>query len=88
MGGAFPRESLLPRDSHCCRTQLTSGPSSCCPTVFAPALFNNLGGPPNFPVLYGCILLGGLTLVFVPLPFLLHRYGKKLRQSSKNASHI
>lgn len=55
--------------------------------LFAPALFNNLGGPGQFHVLYGCILLGCLTLAFVPIPFVLYKYGRKLRMRSPNARH-
>jgi hypothetical protein len=30
-------------------------------------------------------LLGGLALVFLPAPFLLYKYGRKIRAMSKNA---
>ena len=30
-------------------------------------------------------LLGGIAVVFVPAPFLLYKYGKKIRAMSKNA---
>jgi len=51
--------------------------------LFAPALFNNLG----HHVLYGSILLGCLTILFIPIPFVLYKYGKKMRLRSKNARH-
>lgn len=57
--------------------------------LFARALFQNLGGPGSkplhFPVFWGCVLLGCLTLLFVPIPYVLYKYGKQLRSKSKNA---
>ncbi|KAH7409418.1 major facilitator superfamily domain-containing protein [Cadophora sp. MPI-SDFR-AT-0126] len=48
--------------------------------LFARALFHNLGiGPGNS-------LLGGLSIIFMPIPFILHRYGERIRHRSKNAS--
>lgn len=30
-------------------------------------------------------LLGGLAIVFIPAPFVLYKYGRKVREMSKNA---
>ncbi|KAE8382871.1 major facilitator superfamily domain-containing protein [Aspergillus bertholletiae] len=49
--------------------------------LFATAMFHNLG------VGWACTLLGCLTVLFVPYPFLLLKYGKRLRMSSKYARH-
>lgn len=49
--------------------------------LFATAMFHNLG------VGWACSLLGFLTILFVPYPFLLYRYGKKLRLRSRWARH-
>ncbi|PVH88930.1 MFS general substrate transporter [Cadophora sp. DSE1049] len=49
--------------------------------LFARALFRNLGiGPGNS-------LLGGLSIVFMPIPFVLYYCGEKIRHRSKNARH-
>ncbi|KAH8891434.1 MFS general substrate transporter [Thozetella sp. PMI_491] len=49
--------------------------------LFARNLFVELGvGPGNS-------LLGGLTVLFAPIPFVLRYYGHKIRLSSKKASH-
>lgn len=49
--------------------------------LFAGAMFQNLG------VGWACTLLGCLTVVFVPYPFLLYRFGRKIRLSSRYARH-
>ncbi|KAJ5624117.1 hypothetical protein N7510_000426 [Penicillium lagena] len=49
--------------------------------LFASAMFHNLG------VGWACTLLGCLTILFVPFPFILLRYGKRLRLASKYARH-
>ncbi|KAJ4214037.1 hypothetical protein NW759_010563 [Fusarium solani] len=49
--------------------------------LFARALFRNLGiGPGNS-------LLGGLSILFIPIPFILSYRGERLRHRSKNATH-
>ncbi|KAF2816391.1 MFS general substrate transporter, partial [Mytilinidion resinicola] len=49
--------------------------------LFAPALFHRLGiGPGNS-------LLGGIAICFVPIPFIFHYYGERIRHMSKNARH-
>lgn len=58
--------------------------------LFARAMFMNLqalNGPAAFPVAWGCTLLGCLTLVFVPLPWIFYFYGPKLRKASRYASY-
>ncbi|KAE9372880.1 MFS general substrate transporter [Stipitochalara longipes BDJ] len=48
--------------------------------LFARALFRNLGvGPGNS-------LLGGLSIMFIPIPFILFYYGERIRHRSKNAT--
>ncbi|PWY75898.1 synaptic vesicle transporter [Aspergillus eucalypticola CBS 122712] len=49
--------------------------------LFATQMFHNLG------VGWACTLLGCLTVLFVPYPFLLYRYGEKIRMRSKYARH-
>ncbi|KAJ5769245.1 hypothetical protein N7520_003804 [Penicillium odoratum] len=49
--------------------------------LFASAMFHNLG------VGWACTLLGCLTLVFVPFPFILFFRGKRIRMASKYARH-
>ncbi|KAL5359761.1 major facilitator superfamily domain-containing protein [Aspergillus floccosus] len=49
--------------------------------LFATAMFHNLG------VGWACTLLGCLTVLFVPYPFVLLKYGKKIRLASKYARH-
>lgn len=49
--------------------------------LFATAMFHNLG------VNWASTLLGCLTLVFAPYPWILYRYGKRLRLKSKFARH-
>ncbi|OTB08322.1 hypothetical protein M426DRAFT_7649 [Hypoxylon sp. CI-4A] len=49
--------------------------------LFARQLFRQLGiGPGNS-------LLGGIAVCFIPIPFILYRYGEKIRHMSKNARH-
>lgn len=47
--------------------------------LFATQMYNRLGVPG------ASSLLGGLALVFLPAPFLLYKYGRKIRAMSKNA---
>jgi hypothetical protein len=47
--------------------------------LFVTAMLHNLG------VNWACTLLGCLTVVFVPAPFILLRYGRRLRMASKYA---
>lgn len=47
--------------------------------LFATAMFHNLG------VGWACTLLGCLTVLFVPYPFVLYRYGRKIRLASRYA---
>ncbi|KAK5080229.1 GTPase-activating protein [Lithohypha guttulata] len=49
--------------------------------LFATAMFHNL------KVGWACSLLGFLTILFVPYPFLLHRYGRQIRLKSRWARH-
>lgn len=49
--------------------------------LFASAMFHNLD------VGWACTLLGCLTVLFIPYPFVLYRYGKKLRLKSRWARH-
>ncbi|OJJ72050.1 hypothetical protein ASPBRDRAFT_178061 [Aspergillus brasiliensis CBS 101740] len=49
--------------------------------LFATAMFHNLG------VGWACTLLGCLCVLFVPYPFVLLKYGKRLRMASKYARH-
>ena len=55
--------------------------------LVANAMFNNLqsNGPRAFPVAWGCTLLGCVSLLLSPVPFLLFRYGPALRRASKYA---
>lgn len=47
--------------------------------LFASQMYAKLGTPG------ASSLLGGLALVFMPAPFVLYKYGKKIRSLSKNA---
>ena len=47
--------------------------------LFAGQMYRKLGTPG------ASSLLGGLAVVFIPVPFLLMKYGKKIRGMSKNA---
>ncbi|KAL4808587.1 synaptic vesicle transporter [Aspergillus unguis] len=49
--------------------------------LFASAMFHNLG------VNWACTLLGCLTVLFVPVPFILVRFGRRLRMASRYARH-
>ncbi|KUJ08030.1 MFS general substrate transporter [Mollisia scopiformis] len=49
--------------------------------LFARALFHKLG------IAGGNSLLGGLSILFIPIPFVLYKYGKPIRHASKNARH-
>lgn len=49
--------------------------------LFATQMFLNLG------VGWACTLLGCLSLLFVPYPFFLYKFGKRVRHSSKFAQH-
>lgn len=49
--------------------------------LFASQMFHNLG------VGWACTLLGCLTVVFMPYPFLLYTYGERIRMRSKYAQH-
>ncbi|PTB42498.1 hypothetical protein M441DRAFT_137562 [Trichoderma asperellum CBS 433.97] len=49
--------------------------------LFARQLFSQLGvGPGNS-------LLGGIAVLFMPVPFVFYKYGAKIRHMSKNARH-
>ncbi|KAE8341409.1 hypothetical protein BDV24DRAFT_174802 [Aspergillus arachidicola] len=49
--------------------------------LFATQMFHNLS------VGWACTLLGCLTVLFAPYPFLLYRYGERIRMRSKYAQH-
>lgn len=49
--------------------------------LFASAMFHNLG------VGWACTLLGCLTVVFIPFPFILLWRGRRIRMASKYARH-
>ncbi|TKY89770.1 hypothetical protein EX895_001067 [Sporisorium graminicola] len=51
------------------------------------AMFSNLqkNGPVQFPVAWGCFLIGCISLVMAPIPLLLYRYGPRLRTWSSYA---
>jgi len=49
--------------------------------LFSAAMYNNLGVGPASSV------LGGLSVAFIPIPFLLYFYGEKIRHHSKRARH-
>ncbi|KAJ5797757.1 uncharacterized protein N7503_007053 [Penicillium pulvis] len=49
--------------------------------LFASAMFHNLG------VGWACTLLGCLTIVFMPFPFILFYMGRRIRMASKYARH-
>ncbi|KAI4528103.1 MFS general substrate transporter [Schizophyllum commune Loenen D] len=58
--------------------------------LFARAMFENLqkkNGSAAFPVSCGCTLLGCLSLIMVPLPYVFFRYGRRIRHISKYALH-
>lgn len=47
--------------------------------LFATAMYNKLG------VNWASSLLGFLGIAFIPIPFVLYKFGKKIREKSKNA---
>jgi DHA1 family multidrug resistance protein-like MFS transporter len=49
--------------------------------LFASAMYNNLG------VGWASSLLGFLSIVFIPIPFVLYFYGERIRIASKRARH-
>jgi DHA1 family multidrug resistance protein-like MFS transporter len=50
-------------------------------------MFTNLNrGPTQFPVAWGCTLLGGLAVLMAPIPYLLYFYGPALRRVSPYAT--
>ncbi|KAJ9661330.1 GTPase-activating protein [Coniosporium apollinis] len=49
--------------------------------LFATAMFHNLG------VGWACTLLGCLTVLFIPYPYILYWYGRRLRMASRYARH-
>ncbi|SJX66255.1 probable FLR1-Putative H+ antiporter involved in multidrug resistance [Sporisorium reilianum f. sp. reilianum] len=55
--------------------------------LVARAMFNNLqaNGPKEFPVAWGCTLIGCISIVMGPIPLLLYKFGPKLRKMSKYA---
>jgi DHA1 family multidrug resistance protein-like MFS transporter len=55
--------------------------------LVARAMFNNLqaNGPKAFPVSWGCTLLGCVSTLLAPVPYLLYFYGPALRKASKFA---
>lgn len=53
--------------------------------LFARAMFNNTG-PSYAPVAWGSTILGIVACLMIPIPFVLHKWGLKLRSRSKYAS--
>ncbi|TFK54036.1 MFS transporter [Heliocybe sulcata] len=51
--------------------------------LFASAMFRNLGGPGG--VAWGSTLVGLLAVVMIPIPWVLWKYGARIRQLSKYA---
>jgi len=49
--------------------------------LFASAMFHNL------EVGWACTLLGCLTVLFLPYPFFLYKFGKRIRRGSRYAQH-
>ncbi|KAL9054273.1 MAG: hypothetical protein Q9162_004231 [Coniocarpon cinnabarinum] len=49
--------------------------------LFANAMFHRLG------IDWGCSLLAFLSMLFIPIPFILYRYGERIRGVSKMARH-
>ena len=57
--------------------------------LFGAALFTNLGGGDLIKgVAWGSSLLGFITLVFFPIPFVLYKYGRTLRKRSPLAGKL
>lgn len=56
--------------------------------LVARAMFNNLqaNGPRAFPVAWGSVLMGCISILMGPIPILLYKFGPKLRSMSKYAS--
>ncbi|TKY85939.1 hypothetical protein EX895_004764 [Sporisorium graminicola] len=56
--------------------------------LVARAMFNNLqaNGPKEFPVAWGCTLIGCISILMGPIPLLLYKFGPKLRKMSKYAA--
>ncbi|KAJ1019923.1 hypothetical protein NDA16_004204 [Ustilago loliicola] len=56
--------------------------------LVARAMFNNLqsNGPRAFPVAWGSVLMGCISILMAPIPILLYKFGPKLRSMSKYAS--
>lgn len=52
------------------------------------AMFTNLesNGPRAFPVAWGCVLIGCISVLMGPIPLLLWKFGPKLRKMSKYAT--
>ena len=48
--------------------------------LVARAMFQNLqaNGPEAFPVAWGCVLIGCISVAMLPIPFLLYKFGPKL----------
>ncbi|WBW74167.1 plasma membrane xenobiotic transmembrane transporter Mfs1 [Schizosaccharomyces osmophilus] len=53
--------------------------------LFARAMFNNTG-PSYAPVAWGCTILGVISCIMIPIPFVLYKIGTKLRSRSKFAT--
>lgn len=55
--------------------------------LVANAMFDNLqaNGPKAFPVSWGCTLLGCVSTLLAPVPYLLYYFGPSLRRASKYA---
>lgn len=49
--------------------------------LFATAMFKTIG------IDWGCSLLGFLSVLFVPIPVIFWKYGKRIRMASRNARH-
>lgn len=47
--------------------------------LFSTAFFKNLG------VGRACSVLGGISVAMIPIPFVLYRYGERIRKRSKYA---
>jgi DHA1 family multidrug resistance protein-like MFS transporter len=81
LGMSFPRYlASVFASNNLCR----SGMAGAFP-LFGRAMYSNLG-PSNFPVGWGCSVLGFITLAMVAIPVVLYKYGKQLRARSKYAS--
>lgn len=51
------------------------------------AMFNNLqkNGPREFPVAWGCVLIGCISILMGPIPLILYKFGPRLRKMSQYA---